>query len=160
MMERASTVIQDILEEVQIAAAEQPIESVDQNKVIRAMNRYMTSLDARGVAIGYTKINNPTDFVTVPDGALEGIVFNVSVRILNAYDIPLTSELSYSAKEGEQTIYHLGVNVDSTAYPDTLPIGSGNDDDNDLGYGKFYPGEDESTIGSEDGRNIGLESNT
>lgn len=158
-MELATTVIQDILEEVTVAAAEQPIPATDSNKVIRYMNRYMAALDVEGVSLGYTIIDNPTDPVTVPDGALEGIVFNVAIRILTSYGIPLTTELAQNARQSKKTLYKLGVTIKPTQYPARLPIGSGNEDDGSYSVDKFYPGTQE-TILTETNRDIGLEDNT
>ena len=163
-MELASTVIKDILQEVQVQASEQPIQSADSSTVIRYMNRFMASLAVRGASLGYTKITNPVDPVTIPDGALDGLIFGVARRLLNQYDIPLTSELQLSAKEGMDAIWKLGVVGVPTAHPSTMPIGSGNE-----GYGNgngnggithFYPGVEEEIVGTEDNKNIGLESET
>jgi hypothetical protein len=156
-MEIASTVIKDILQEVQVQASEQPVEAADSNTVIRYMNRFMTSLDVKGVSLGYTKINNPSDPVTIPDAALEGLIFNVAKRILNTYDIPLNAELQEAAKDGLDAMFTLGVVIDTTAYPSTLPIGSGNEDDYTFGNQHFYPGIDDENIATEDNKVIGLE---
>jgi hypothetical protein len=163
-MELASTVILDILQEMQVQASEQPIQAADSTTVIRYMNRFMASLAVRGVSIGYTKIVNPSDLVTIPDGALDGLIFSVAKRLLNQYDIPLTAELQLSCKEGMDAMWKLGVTSAPTSHPSTMPIGSGNE-----GYGNgngnggithFYPGSDEEIVGTEDNKNIGLESNT
>ena len=163
-MELASTVIKDILQEVQVQASEQPIQSTDSSTVIRYMNRFMSSLAVRGVSIGYTKINNPSEGITIPDGALDGLIFGVAKRLLNQYDIPLTMELQLSAKEGLHAMYQLGVVGVPTQHASTMPIGSGNEGfgngNGSNGINPFYPGVDEEIAGTEDNKNIGLESET
>lgn len=158
-METASTLILDILQEVQVQASEQAIQAVDSNTVIRYMNRYMASIDAQGVNLGYTKITNQTDYVTVPDGALEGIVFNVALRILNSYDIPLTPELQQSARDSYKSMLKISNRIIPARPPCTLPIGSGNEGDSDYRNNHFYPCE-EDTIATEQYGNIALEQGT
>lgn len=158
-MELASSVIRDILQEVQVQASEQPIQAVDSNTVIRYMNRFMAAITARGVNLGYKKINNPTDPVTVPDAALEGIVFNVAKRILNTYDIPLTAELNKAAADGYKAMLKLSVRIQPARQLCTLPIGSGNEGESQYLIDHFYPCEDD-TVGNEYGGSISLESGT
>lgn len=159
-MELASSVIKDILQEVQVQASEQPIQATDSTTVIRYMNRFMASLSVKGVSLGYTKINNPSEPITIPDGALEGLIFNVAKRILNSYDIPLGAELQDSATEGLDAMFTLGVSIRPTQLPSTLPIGSGNEDNVTFGDQHFYPRADEENVATEDNKVIGLEQNT
>jgi hypothetical protein len=162
-MELATTVINDILQEIQVQASEQPVQAADSSTVIRYMNRFMASLAVRGVSIGYTTITKPTDPVTIPDGALDGLVFGVAKRLLSQYDIPLTAELLQSCKEGMDAMWKLGVVGVPSVMPSTMPLGSGNEGfGNGSGTGDrhFYRGSDEEIIGTEDNKNIGLESET
>ena len=64
-MEKASVIIKDILQEMLVQASEQEVQAVDSNTCIRYMNRFMASLDAQGLQLGYTKINNVNDNVTI-----------------------------------------------------------------------------------------------
>lgn len=158
-MELASTVIKDILQEVQVQASEQAVQAVDSNTVIRYMNRFMSAIAVRGVNLGYTKIDNPTDPVTVPDGAIEGIIFNVAKRILNSYDAPLTQELQMAAREGYDAMLKLSVRIENTIMPCTLPIGSGNEGNFNSRDYHFYPCED-NKVGTEQNGSIKLEQDT
>ena len=161
-MELAGTVIKDILQEIQVQASEQPIQAADASTVIRYMNRFMASLAVGGVALGYTKVSTITDQITIPDGALDGLIFGVAKRLLNQYDIPLSAELQLSAKEGLHAMYQLGVTTGPTQHAPTMPIGSGNE-----GWGwsngsdtHFYGGDTGEIIGTEDNKNISQESET
>jgi len=49
---------------------------------IFALNNYMTALEAEGVSLGYTVVANLSDAVTVPTGALRGIIANMALRLL------------------------------------------------------------------------------
>ena len=108
--------------------------------------------------LGYTQITEPLELVTIPDAALEGVIFNLAKRLLASYDMPLTTELAMSAKEGLQEIRRLTVTVSPSSYPCTLPLGSGNEQENTYNT-HFYPCLDDEVL-AEQGGSILLESNT
>lgn len=153
---KASVLIADILSEVTLASAEQPVQPVDSNTVIRRLNSFASELSARGVSLGWTSIQSPNDDITIPDSATDGFIYNVAARLLNSYNMPLTAELERARRESEKTLFLLGVKVKSSRYPDTLPIGSGNEYCDYGGYNKFYPTSEEEIL-TEQGETIGLE---
>ncbi len=155
-METAQTVVNDILQEILLQANEQPIEAVDFQFVVRYMNRYMAQLAIRA-PIGYTKIENPDDYLTVPDGALEGVIFNVALKILNSYDIDVGPTLYENAREGLDTIYRISMAPVVVRHPSTLPIGSGNECG--VYSDHFYPSQGNPLLDEQNG-NIQLEDTT
>ena len=97
--------------------------------------------------------------MTVPDAALEGIVFNLAKRLLPTYDMPLTAELNLNAKNGINEIRRLTVSVLPTSFPCTLPIGSGNEQENTFNNQHFYACPEDEVL-TEQGGSILLESDT
>lgn len=156
-MEKAAAVIKDILQEILVQASEQQVQAVDSETCIRYMNRFMATLDANGIALGYTKIVNINDDVTIPDGALEGLIFGVALRLVTSYDIPPGQFLFINAKDGLSAMRSIAVKIIPSRFPSTLPIGSGNEDNFDDIH--FFP-ELEDAIAGEFGGNIQLEENT
>jgi len=156
-METAQSIILDALQEILVQSSEQPLQAVDFQTGRRYLNRMMAIVPFNG--LGFTTINQPSDLVTVPDGANEGIVFNLAKRLLSTFDMPLTAELSQSASDGLQEIRRLTVSVQPTAFPCTLPIGSGNEQENTFNNQHFYPCPDDEVLTERDG-SILLESNT
>jgi hypothetical protein len=154
-METATEVINDALQAIVVQASEQPIQTVDFQTARRYLNRMMATVPF--VGLGFTNINLPDDFVTVPDAALEGVIFNLAVKLLATYDIPLTAELSQNARDGLKEIRRLTVNVEPTQFSCTLPIGSGNDLYNPVS--DFFPCPDDELL-TEQGGSILLESDT
>tara|TARA_R110002096_G_scaffold136234_1_gene288668 strand:+ start:438 stop:914 length:477 start_codon:yes stop_codon:yes gene_type:complete len=155
-METAESVITDILQEILVQSSEQPIEAVNFQFVMRYMNRYMAQLAVTN-PLGYTVVSSPTDLITIPDGAINGLIFNVALKVLNSFDIQVGPSLYESAKDGLAAIRKISRNLISTKHPSTLPIGSGNEC-----YGNdsfFYP-EEESTILTEQNGSILLEDST
>lgn len=158
-METAQSIINDALQEIIVLAAEQPIQPTDFQTARRYLNRMMASLDAQGISLGYTNVTEPTDLVTVPDGALEGVVFNLAKRLLATYDLPLTPELDRNAREGLKAMRNIAVDVEPSIFPCTLPIGSGNEHDQTFDQYHFYPCEEDEVL-TEQGGSILLENDT
>lgn len=156
-METAQTIINDALQEILVQASEQPIQPVDFQTAKRYLNRMMAISPYNG--LGYTVVVNPDDPITVQDGALEGIIFNLAKRLLTSYDMPLTAELAQSAKDGLSFIRKLVRNQQFTNHPSTLPIGSGNEGNRSFNRDHFYHG-DESEILTERNGSILVEDNT
>ena len=155
-METARQVINDALQEIVVQASEQPIQTVDFQTARRYLNRMMSTVPF--VGLGYTVVTNPSDLVTVPDAALEGIIFNLAKRLLSSYDMPLTTELMLSAKNGLKEIRRLTVSVGASSHPCTLPIGAGNESNGSYSDQHFYSCSD-SEIATEQGGTILLENN-
>lgn len=158
-METAASVISDALEDILVQAAEQPLLAVDFQKGRRVLNRMMDEFAAQGLNLGYTKVTEPTDPITVPDGAISGIIANLAKKLLPSYDMPVTAELLLSAKEGLDAIRNIAVDIEPTQYPCTLPIGSGNEHNNAFNTNHFYTCPEDEILTEQEG-SILLESNT
>ena len=155
-METAQVVVTDILQEILVQASEQPVEAVDFQFVVRYMNRYMAQL-AVTIPLGYTVVTNPDDLITIPDGAINGLIFNVALKVLNSFDIAVGPTLAANANDALTAMRKLSRNAASTRHPSTLPIGSGNE--TSFNSTHFYAGE-ESTILTEQNGSILLEDTT
>ena len=156
-METAQQVINDALQEILVQAAEQPIQTVDFQTARRYLNRMMAEVPFNG--LGFTTITEPLEPVTVPDAALSGIISNLAKRMLTTYGVVLTAELMQSANDGLKEIRRLTVKVLPTRMPCTLPIGSGNEQENTFNNNHFYACSDDE-IEAEQGGSILLESDT
>lgn len=156
-METAQTLINDILQEMLVQASEQPIEPVDFQTARRYLNRMMAMTPYNG--LGYTDVTKPDDLITVPAGAIMGILKNATKFLLTTYDVTLTQTLISDAKDGLQEIRRIAVTVQPTAFPCTLPIGSGNEQENTFNNNHFYPCPDNELL-TERAGTILLESDT
>ena len=79
-METAQSIIDDSLQAILVQASEQSIEPVDFQAARRYLNRMMATTPYNN--LGYTIVTQPNDPITVADGAIEGIVFNLAVKML------------------------------------------------------------------------------
>ena len=126
-MTTAAVVVAQILNEITVRQSEAPIEADEAQDTIFTMNAYMASQDANGIHLGYTSVNDLADQITVPDGALMGIIANVAIMMAPTFGATISQGLVVKAKIGLQAMRKLGVSVQDAFYPDTLPIGSGNE---------------------------------
>lgn len=125
-METAGSLINSSLQEILVQASEAPIEPAEMQVAIKYLNRMMAAYSVAGINIGYTVVTDPSDEITVPDPAIEGMVFNLALRLCSQYDTQASQELLLNAREGKTAMYKVAVQVVPTAYPERLPRGSGN----------------------------------
>lgn len=127
-MATALDVAKRSLKLILVEATDSPLEADEYQDFYVAMNRFMASLEANSIRLGYTPVSGPADDVTVPDGALEGIESNMAVRVAPDYGGRVSRELQAMAADGLHTLRRLGMGRIRGSYPPTLPRGTGNED--------------------------------
>lgn len=158
MIETASSVITDALQQILVQASEASIEADEAQTAIRSLNRMMARWDADGISLGYTEVSNLADEITVPAGAIDGVIYNLAVSLAPQFDAAITPALAALASEGFKTIKRIAVDIPPTMYGSTLPIGSGSEDYCTYSN-KYYTGYPES-IQAETTGTIVLEDDT
>jgi len=158
LMASAAQVATASLKRILVEADESPLEASEYQDFIDSMNNYMLALDAEGIKLGYTLVSDLGDEVTVPVGALRGIIANMAIEVSPDYGGQVSAGLINAARDGMRAMLRLGMGILPTAYPSTLPRGSGNEGCFDTDY-HFYP-ELEATILSETTGSVNVESGT
>jgi len=146
------------LQRILVQASEADLEPDEYQDYIFALNNYMLALDANGISLGYTAVSGLGDTVTVPTGALRGIIANMAIEVAPDYNGQVTDALRIAADEGLKTMRLLGQRITPSAYPSNLPRGSGNNYSN-LHGSAFYP-DSEAAILAETTGAISLETGT
>ena len=147
------------LQRILVQASEAPLEPDEYQDFIFSMNNYMSELDASGVQLGYTTVSDLGDEVTIPTGALRGLIANMAVEVAPDYNGVISAGLAKAARDGLNTMRLIGQSMGKSRYPCTLPIGSGNEN-NDFGLsGHFFPDQESSILAETTGA-IALETNT
>lgn len=148
MPEKAGDIIRDAYFELLEASDEAPIEASEIQTGIRYLNRLMSRLAAQGYNLGYTEVSTVGDDVTVPSGALDGIVSNLAIALAAQFPQGGISEaLRTKAVLGMKAIRSLTIEIIPTNYPDTLPIGSGNQCGGSISRDRFYGNPEDPIIG-------------
>jgi hypothetical protein len=127
-METASDVITDALKEIAALPAESTIPADKAQTGIFYLNAMMGDFAVKGINLGYTYVDDLSDFVTVDEGAIESIVKNLAVELTPVYGDTLTSQtLLQQAIDGYKSLQQIAIDSPSSSpYPDRLPVGSGN----------------------------------
>jgi hypothetical protein len=147
------------LQRILVQASEAPLQPDEYNDFIFAMNNYMNELDAQGIQLGFTEVSDLGDDVTIPTGALRGLIANMAIEVAPDYNGVISQGLVKAARDGFNTMRLLGQTLGKSKNPATLPIGSGNEDTLFGFPGHFYPESEEEILAESTGA-IGLELNT
>ena len=147
------------LQRILVQASESELEADEYQDFIFTMNNFMAALAADGVNLGYTQVSDLGDEVTIPVGALRGLIANVAIECAADYGGVVSESLAQAARQGLAVMRKLGQSLRPSAYPSTLPTGSGNYDWCNGSSLNFYP-ESESSILAEANGTIALEDGT
>lgn len=162
MPETGGSLINSALKEIYAQGSEAPVEPDEAQDAISYLNRMMATKSFLG--LGYTTISGLGDVITVPDGAILGIIKNLALILQPQFGVPgkpINSALIAQAKEGRADILALTINrIGPTLFPDTLPIGSGNEDTSSAGLNDPFYGQPDEPILTEQGAFISVEQNT
>ena len=99
-MATAAQVVKASLQRILVQASEAPIQADEAQDFIFAMNNYMLALDAEGISLGYTVVANLGDEITVPVGALRGMIANLAIEVAPDYNGEVSAGLQKAAIEG------------------------------------------------------------
>jgi len=157
-MATVAQVAKAALQRILVQGSEAPLEADEYQDFIFAMNNFMLALDAEGVALGYTEVSDLGDDVTIPTGALRGLIANMAIEVAPDYNGVITPALQLAANEGLRVMRMLGQSTPTSYFPGTLPLGSGNSC-NSTWDSPFYP-DSEAEILAETTGAISLETGT
>jgi len=128
-MATAGDIANSALKRILVQASDAPLEADEYADFIEAMNNYMAALEAEGVKLGYTPVDNVADSVTVPPGALRGLIANLAIEVAPDFGGSISASLVGQARSGMQAMRLLGQSRILGAFPSNLPVGSGVEDE-------------------------------
>lgn len=133
-----------------VRSADVPLEPDEQQDAFTQLNNMMA---AWNLALGYTAVSNPSDDITVIDGALDAMVQNLALKLSPQYGVAVSPDLRINAKNAKNDLLKIAITISRSKYPSTLPRGTGN---NRYNGRIFYPASD-AELGTEEGGAIELE---
>lgn len=131
------------LHRILVEGADSPLEPDEYQDYMDSLNWYMAALESEGIKLGFTTVSNLSDEVTIPPGAIRGVVANMAIEVAPDYGGLVTPELVSQASKGMDAMLILGVKIIPTQMPDTLPRGAGNTQVYDSNY---YDAEEYATL--------------
>mgnify|MGYP003637400058 CR=1 FL=1 len=115
------------LKRILVQGDDDSLDPSDYADFYRSMNNFMAAQEACGTILGYTPVTQGADPITVPAGAVMGIVANVAINVASDYNGTVSQSLVSEARMGLRAMRKLGYRRGQTSFPSNLPIGSGND---------------------------------
>ena len=132
-------VVEDAFEEIGVKSAEVSLTSDELQSGIRRCNDMLTEWDDIGITVGYTPVLNGDDTVDIDRNAVGAAKYNLAVRLGPSFQKPISIALATIADSTLNTLMASVTDLSNVAYPDTLPIGSGNSCSNYDTDSRFFP---------------------
>jgi len=123
---------------IKVQGSESSLEGDDYEDFIFELNNFMAELESRGISLGYTVVDSLSYEVTIPAGAVGGLISNMAIRVSPAYGGAISDALIATAEVGMNTLRALGMSIKDSVYPSTLNKGIANEY---FSGDAFYSGE-------------------
>jgi hypothetical protein len=132
-------VVEDALEDISVKTAETPLTSDELQSGIRRVNDMLTEWADIGLTPGYIEVLNGDDVINVDRNAIGAIKTNAAIMLAPSFQKVVSNALVKIASDKLATLEASVSYIGPVAYPDTLPLGSGNDCGNFYDDNRFFP---------------------
>lgn len=146
-MATVTEVVSGALQLLEVRTAESAIEPVEAEDGLVSLNDMMNEWNVDGINVGYETLSSIDEQLNVDLGAIGAIKANLAIYIAPEYGRIVSDTLDKRARRGKKSL-RASIKLNPSEYPDTLPIGSGNEENNFVPDGdspgllrssKFYP---------------------
>ena len=130
-----------------VRVAESGVTSAEGVDGLTALNDMMNEWNVDGIDVGYESLDDTADEIFVDLGSIGAMKANLAVYIAPEYDKTVSPALAERARRSRRSL-RASITLNPAQFPDTLPVGSGNEDNNFVGDGdapgnvrdsRFYP---------------------
>lgn len=121
-----------------VKAAETPIEAAEAQDGLETLNDMMTELEETGIKIGYIPATDVNADIFPPVSTIGSIKALLAVRMAPEYGKVISPTLAARAVASDRMLAKFALRSLEVAYPDSLPMGSGNECDT-FSYNRFFP---------------------
>lgn len=125
-MTTAIQIVEGAAEEIGVKTAEIPLEAGDYSVIFERMNDMLSEWAYDGVAPEFVPVVNSTDEVLIARHGVAAAKYNLALRCAPAFQRPVSQALATMADDSLAAFSASAIFVGETAYPDSLPKGSGN----------------------------------
>jgi len=129
-------VVEDAFEEITVKTAEVALTDDELQSGIRRLNDMLAQWDELGIITGYNAVTEPSDQLELEPAAIAAAKAKLAIKLAPSYSKPITNALNMNATEAMDMLEAANSHIGEIAYPDTLPIGSGNHCDSE--YSRFF----------------------
>jgi len=146
-MATVTEVVKGALLLLEVRAAESAVTAAEADDGLNSLNDMMNEWNIDGINVGYETLETTDQELYVNTGSLGAIKANLAVYIAPEYGRVVSDSLQKRADRGKKAL-RASIQLNQSQYPDTLPIGSGNEDNNytpdgdspgNINSSRFYP---------------------
>lgn len=132
---------------LEVRTAEAAVTAQEAEDGLASLNDMMNEWNVDGINVGYETLNDVNDIMYVDLGAIGAIKANLAVYVAPEYGRLVSASLQARADRGKKAL-RASINLNPSQYPETLPVGSGNEGNNYTSNGdtpnglrdsRFYP---------------------
>ncbi len=128
-MTTAADIIKGSLRRLQIIGSETTIEPDEISDGLEDLNDWAIGIEHGKIALGFAPVNLSSDTVNIPREAVGMYKDNLAIYMGGQYGTPISQSLAKSAEDSMALVLNMFQGSIDVAYPDTLPIGTGNECD-------------------------------
>jgi hypothetical protein len=139
-------VVQDAMEEIGVKTAEVALTGDELQSGIRRCNDMLTEWADIGIVSGFNEVTNGDDLINVDRNAIGCVKYNLAIRLAPSYQKVVGPALAAIASGTLDVLMASVTDLSNIAYPDTLPMGSGNRCAGDDLLEKFFPANKKSNF--------------
>lgn len=125
-MATALEICSSAAEEIGVKTAEIALENADFQTFFSRMNDMLLEWADNGLTPEFQEVFNGADEVNIQPNARAAVKLNLALRSAPAFQKPITADLAALAGSALDRLYVSTDFIGEVAYPDTLPLGSGN----------------------------------
>lgn len=126
-MTTALTIVKSAAEKIGVKTAEIPLEADDYRVIFEEMNDMLSEWADSGITPTFTEVTDSTDTVNVQRDAIGAIKGMLALRCAPLFQKQVSQELFTVTTALYNRLLSSVVFIGTVAYPDTLPVGSGNE---------------------------------
>jgi len=126
-MTTAVQIINGAAEEIGVKTAETALEAEDYQMILDRLNDLGLEWADSGLTPAFIEVSNSTDTVNIDGNARAAFKYALAIRIAPTFQAIVTPALAANADSTLQRLQASSVFIGEVAYPDSLPIGSGNE---------------------------------
>ena len=125
-MATVGQIVEDAFNDLEVKVAEVDLTPSEMSLGIRYLNRLMVSFASSGLNLGYSKAEAETELFTSPDWAEDMVITHLAIRLAPGFGVTVTPALVGTAQEMMKVVVKRLTELPVVNYPNSLPIGSGN----------------------------------
>ena len=132
-------VVSDAMEEIGAKTAEISLTSDELQAGIRRCNDMLLEWADLGITPGYIEVLNGDDVLNIDRNAVGAVKYNLAIRCAPSFQKIVTQALVLNARETKAMLETSAIHIGPVAFPDTLPLGSGNECGDFYDDTRFFP---------------------